>query len=121
MIRVMVLVAFLLLAGYAHVAGRGFDTQVGTIERKGGPHIGYDIGAMAGDKAIQILDSHEPYTWWKVQLLNGQRARLVMQAGGRLTVSFDNTSANFEVSSIRTSEDMADVLLMLGTYTHPKN
>jgi cyclophilin family peptidyl-prolyl cis-trans isomerase len=107
----------LLLAGYEHVREQGIDSWVGRIRRVGGGlQIGYDVGGMAGLKADEIVQQR-PFLWSRKQLINGQRAVLVMQEGGYLTVTFERDRANFEAYTIRTQADLTDVMLMLWTYT----
>jgi len=104
----------LLLPGYEHGSEQGIDSRVGHIRGVGGDlTIGYDIGGMAGPKAQGI----ERFLWSRKQVINGQLATLVMQEGGYLTVTFERDSANFEAYPIRTQAELADVMLMLSTYT----
>jgi len=104
----------LLLPGYTHVREQGIDTTVGRIARKGGPRIGYDIGFLAGDKAAEFAERGP--LWTKLQVMNGHIVRVTMVSGGYLFATFQDDTANFEASSVRTPEDLADVLLMISTY-----
>ena len=105
-----------LLPGYTHHRLRGIDTQVGKISRKDGLSIEYDIGESAGDYAeSQKADA----AWFKQQVINGQAVQVAFKKDKQLIVTFTNGPANF-FATIKSEEDMADVLLMLSTYTPDK-
>lgn len=105
-----------LLPGYTHQRLRGIDTQVGKISRKDGLTIQYDIGVLAGNYAEK---QKEEAAWFKEQVINGQAVQVAFMKDKQLTVTFTNGPANFFVT-IKSEEDMADVLLMLSTYTPDK-
>ncbi len=102
-----------LLPGYSHQALRGIDTRVGKISRKDGLTIQYDIGTLAGNYAEARKDEA---VWFKVQVLNGQTVHVAFTNDKTLYVTFTNGPANF-YATVKTEEDLADVLLMLSTYT----
>ncbi len=106
-----------MLPGYTHQQLRGIDTQVGKFTCKDGPTIEYDIGELAGNYAEAQKDEA---TWFKKQVVNGQTVHLAFNKNKELTVTFTNGPANF-FATIKSEEDMADVLLMVFTYTPPKS
>lgn len=102
--------------GYTHEAEQGIDTQVGTIAKKDGPSISYDIGELAGNRAQTVLGDA---TWSKRQTINGNEVMTVLTKDGTLYVTFPKANANF-YGKVKTPQETAEVLLMLLTYQPPK-
>ena len=111
-----------LLPGYQHERGRGADSRVGRISHPRGFEIRYDIGAMAGNYATNPRDRQ----WLKEQVLRPNRVHVAMSTNRVLTVSFSAMTpgprgpgnplpANF-FATIKTDEDIADMLLMTLSY-----
>jgi hypothetical protein len=105
-----------LLEGYSHERKLSYDTQTGRIWKEGGPQIRYDIGKWAGHHARSLKDRGR-FIWSKKQTFNGHPVHLTMENERRLVVTFDEDHANFFVDNVKNQEDLADVLLMLMTYT----
>lgn len=103
-----------MLPGFTHQRLRGIDTQVGKISHKDGLTIEYDIGKLAGNYAVTQKDDDDA-VWFKKQVVNRQTVYLLFKKNKELTVSFANGPANF-FATIKSEEDLADVLLMLFSY-----
>jgi VWFA-related protein len=131
-----------LLSGYHHCTLQGIDSWVGTIARKDGFRIDYDIGEMAGnytDSHCVSCDWTKNEVWRKKQIVNGHEATVVFTEGDtetrvkqtindqvvctpgetihkkQLIVSFPDSHANF-YATIQTKDQMADMLLMIATF-----
>jgi len=102
-----------LLPGYLHQRGQGFDSKVGTIARREGLTIEYDIGPMAGDYTDRKWDGE---IWRKNQIINGHPIVVVFTKANLLVISFPGRNANF-LATIRSDSEMADMLLMVLTYS----
>ena len=102
-----------LLTGYTHQRLRGIDTQVGKISRKDGLTIQYDIGELAGNYAAQRKSDA---AWFKEQVIDGRTVQVALSKDRQLTVTFTKGPANF-VATLKSDEDLAEVLLMLCTYS----
>jgi hypothetical protein len=106
-----------LLAGYVHRRGHGFDTAVGSIARKDGLVIEYDIGRLSGVytdcKDCGFIDGE---LWRKDQIVSGHDVRIVYTKSKRLVISFPETHANF-YATVKSEADLADTLLMVLTYS----
>ena len=106
--------AIKLLPDYTHQTQQGIDTRMGKIFKKGGLTIQYDIGFFAGNYAGSQQKNQR--RWYKEQIINGQTVQLVRTKDRTLCVTFVEHSANF-YAKVKTEEDIADVLLMVLTYT----
>jgi hypothetical protein len=102
-----------LLPRYTHQPLRGIDTLVGKISREDGLTIQYDIGTLAGNYAMAQKDEA---VWFKEHVINGQTVQMAFSKSKELTVTFTNGPANF-FATVKSEEDLADVLLMLATYS----
>ncbi len=112
--------SIVLLEGYRHKTEQGIDSRVGRIWKDGGLEISYDIGGLAGEYANTIEAGQ--ILWKRQQRLHGRNAVLVMNRENRLFVTFagtdDHPPANF-FASIGSTQDLADMLLMVLTYPAP--
>jgi hypothetical protein len=118
-----------LLSGYRHQKEQGIDTTVGKIWKDGGPVIRYDIdsfSALAGNYA-QHHKRSDPYLWYKEQEFQGNTAQVLLTKDRKLIVTFpfaaprgETIFANF-IGKVATEEQLAEVLLMLMTYSPPKD
>ena len=79
-----------------------------------GVKIDYDIGMMAGIYTSHMNESE--IVRRQNQFINAHHVVLVFTKQKELTVSFPHYLANF-VAKIKNERDMADVLLMVLTYT----
>ena len=105
-----------LLPGYHYQKEHGIDSQVGKIWKQGGIEIYHDIGALAGNYAdCKLCGWTDGEMWRKKQVVNGQESIIVLTKSKRVIVVFPESKANF-YATIRTEEDMADMLLMLCTF-----
>jgi len=104
-----------LLPGYHYQKEQGIDSLVGKIWKKDGIEIHHDIGALAGNYAdCGTCGWTEGELWRRKQTVNGQESIVVFTKSKRLIVVFPESKANF-YATIRTEEDMADMLLTLCT------
>lgn len=105
-----------LLPDYQNQKQQGIDSDVGRIWKEDGVEIHYDIGKMAGNYAdCKTCGWAGDELWRKKQTINGQESILVFTRFKRLIVTFPKSNANF-YATIRTEEDMVDMLLMLCTF-----
>lgn len=131
-----------LLPGYHHCTLQGIDSWEGTIARKDGFHIDYDIGEMAGnytDSHCVSCDWTKNEVWRKKQIVNGHEATFVFTESDtetrvkqtvngqvvfvpgetlhkkQLIVSVPDTHSNF-YATIQTEDQLADMLLMIFTF-----
>jgi hypothetical protein len=106
-----------LLPGYHHRIGQGIDSRVGTIWKKNGLRINYDIGELAGNYAEckQLCNWTDGEVWRKTQIVNGQHVVCVFTSKRRLVVSFPAAHANF-YATVKTEGQLTDMLLMLFTF-----
>jgi hypothetical protein len=112
-----------LLPGYTHTRIQGVDTSLGRIVRLGGPAISYEIGGFRypimqgvdGDHTVLWTKSQKVYAdaWMEGRTLSAGDLGMVMRNDGRLDI--DTGLANFTSQRVRTTEDLADVLLMAVT------
>lgn len=107
-----------LLPGYSIKPEQGVDSQVGEIVREGELSIAYDIGEMAGvyTNVCKWCENTKTQVWRKEQVISGHKAVVVFAKEKRLIVSFPETHANF-YATIRSPQQMTDMLLMVLTYT----
>ena len=101
-----------LLGLYSHERLQGVDTLVGRISRPGGPVVHYDIGHLAGS-----VTPPESILWTRGQVVAGHPVTLTMRHTGWLVLTFEEDNANFSVQGADTISDVAEVLLMLFSYT----
>jgi len=90
-----------LVAGHHHQQQQGIDSKVGTISKRYGVEVHYDVWP-------------EDYTG-KQQIINEQQAVLIFAGEKRLVISFPEIPANL-YGTLRTRSDMMDMLLTLGTF-----
>lgn len=106
----------ILLPGYSHRIGQGIDTAVGKISKENGLEIGYDIGGLAGNYALEAYANEKiNLVWFKVQKTNNLQLLITYLKDGSIYATFPEQNANF-VSKIKTNEDLADFLIMIMTY-----
>lgn len=102
-----------LLGGYVHETLQGKDSRVGRISKKGGMTIKYDIGKLAGNYALSQSKSAQ---WFREQRVARQLVQIAFSKEGTVYITFPRAAANF-FASVKTPSDMADVLLMVLTFT----
>jgi hypothetical protein len=104
-----------LLPGYIHERKQGIDTVVGTISKKDGLAISYDIGENARNCAEYIHSKEKQnLVWIKNQKVNNYEATIILLKNGNIYATH-NEYANF-ISNVKTNEEIADFLLMVMTY-----
>lgn len=107
-----------LLAGYKHKSAKDFEgNQVGEILKSDGVKIKYEIGFSQGMAADP--DQKAAYVWYREQNLRSRTIRCALRKDNVLVISVPldiapNTlhAANF-YGTIRTQNDIADMLLMI--------
>jgi hypothetical protein len=100
------------LPGYVFARLRGIDSDVGEFRKPGGPTIRYELGVYRAPIASNTNPSE--VLWSKTAVVHGSTAHLLMAKGGLFLV--DNGSGNFVARSVKTQEDVADVLLTALSY-----
>lgn len=105
-----------LLDGYRHIRKKGIDSRVGEISAPSGLTIRYDIGRMAGAYAPRVCAEATACLWYKKQNNNGNEVVVGLTREGKIYATFPNDYANFYADT-KSSEDVADFLLMVLTYT----
>jgi hypothetical protein len=109
-----------LMPGYISTRDIGGDSYSGIFSKPGSVSIKFDIGLMAGDAVKYRLKAKEPhYTWFKDQIMQGKRVEIMRGSDPPLIISFPDTNGNFYATP-KTESDLADVLLMVSTYTQPE-
>jgi hypothetical protein len=129
-----------LLDGYSVVSDSAVDAVVWNIEKKGGLSVQLEAGPSEGFSADP--NQARSYAWFKVQTINGYRARFAMVRSGLRThweppgdrrlppgnvllVTFplggeeSSYTANF-TAKIANDEELADALLMIMTFDPSK-
>jgi hypothetical protein len=106
-----------LLPGYSHQREMGIDSLAGRISKPGGPTIRYDMRKYGTTGAHDLIQSGKAI-WSKSQVIDGTSVTMAMRDDQTLVLtvgktSDSNESESFVVESVRTPEDVADVLLML--------
>ena len=113
--------AIKLLPGYVHEPKQGFDSIVGTISKKGGLEINYDIGRVAKPGGLALggdfsdrpkLTPKETLQWYKEQVVQGQEVHLAYGKDNLLQVSYPAHGVNFS-AKVTKPEDLADALLII--------
>ena len=97
-----------LLPGYTHERGRGIDSAVGSINKKDGLNIRYDIGRMAVNYAERkIVENKENIVWQKQEKINDDDLMIAYFKDGEIVASYDKASENFftETTSKKDIED----------------
>ena len=94
----------------------GIDSVVGSIARKGGLVIEYDIGRLAGVYTdCKDCGWTNGELWRRNQVIRGHEVKIVFTKSKRLVISFPDAHANF-YATIRSNADLTDALLMVLTY-----
>jgi hypothetical protein len=113
-----------LLPGYAHKPLQGIDSIVGQIVKDDGWKISYEIGRVSkpgqpmiggGFRDRPKLLPKAKVRWYREQTVSGQPVHLALSKDDTLLVSFPEKGMNFH-TKIRSSEQLADALLMILTY-----
>jgi hypothetical protein len=105
-----------LLPGYVHQRGQGIDSSVGSISRKGGLVIEYNIGRLAGVYTdCKDCGWTDGELWRRNQIISGREVKIVLTKSKRLVISFPDTHANF-YATVSSESDLTDALLMVLTY-----
>jgi len=116
-----------LLPGYTHKPLQGIDSVVGRVVKDAGWIISYEIGRvskpgrprMGGDFSDRA--KRMPKTkvrWYREQTVNGQPVHMALSKSDTLLVSFPTKGMNFH-TTIRSSEQLVDAMLMILTYPQP--
>src|SRR5438876_4456674 len=94
----------------------GIDSVVGSIARKGGLVIEYDIGRLAGVYTdCKDCGWTNGELWRRNQVIRGHEVKIVFTKSKRLVISFPDAHANF-YATIRSDADLTDALWMVLTY-----
>ena len=116
-----------LLPGYKHEALQGFDSIVGRIVKQDGLTISYEIGGIPiGNLRLGGSFTDRPkltpkanLKWYREQTVNGQPVHIAYLKDNTLLVSYPKTIPNKGINfhaKVKSTEEMADVLLMLLTF-----
>ncbi len=109
-----------LLPDYIHERKRGIDSAIGSISKKDGLNIDYDIGAMAGNYAERrIVENKENIVWQKQEKINDDDLLVAYSKDGQIVASFNKASANF-FAETKSEKDVEDFLEMIKTYNPDK-
>jgi hypothetical protein len=104
-----------MLPGYIHKTGRHTDTYDGTISKKNGIEIYYDMGRLAGNYALFHYKREKGnLIWSKVQKINGLKLRISYLKDGSIYATFGKWD-NF-ISTVKTNEELSDFLTIIMTY-----
>ena len=103
------------MPGYHHRTGQAIDVVVGTISKEGGLKIDYDMGEMNATQCPPFCGGTSDELWRKRQVINGQTMVCVYTKKKMLVVTFLESHANF-YATIKSEDQMADMLLMLVTF-----
>ncbi|MFN0016759.1 MAG: hypothetical protein ACKVP0_00785 [Pirellulaceae bacterium] len=103
-----------LLTGYKHKRLQGKDTRVGEISKEGGLSIHYDIGRLPGNYAKS--QAKEETLWHKELVIGGRQVQLTFAKNKTLYVTMPESNANFYATA-KSEEDIADILLMVLSYS----
>ncbi len=116
-----------LLPGYTHKPLQGIDSIVGEIVNAAGAKISYEIGHVSkpgqprlggGFRDRPKLTPKDKLQWYREQQVNGQSVHVAYLVDKTLLVSYPEKGMNFR-TTIRSSEQFADAMLMILTYPQP--
>lgn len=116
-----------LLPGYKHQPLQGIDSIVGEIKKEGGLRIMYEIGAVIKPGAPRFGGSFtdrpkqtpkDQARWYDERVVGGQPMHVAYRKDNLLLVSFPQKGMNLS-ATVRTADEMAEVLLMIMTYPEP--
>ncbi|MBA4186896.1 MAG: hypothetical protein C0467_02640 [Planctomycetaceae bacterium] len=102
-----------LLPDYTQRTKKGTDSAVGELVRKDGLTISYDIGWYGAQTLENTL-------WSKEQMLFGKKVKIVFSKQKELLVvvgAGEKVHASF-YSKVKSEEDVAEILLIVLSYTH---
>lgn len=116
-----------LLPGYEHQPLQGIDSVVGKIVKRDGMQIFYEkghiglpgqprLGGQFSDRAR--LSPKAQQQWYREQVIYGTPVHIAYLKSHVLIVTYPTDGINFSTTA-KTSEDLADALLMLLTYPVP--
>jgi hypothetical protein len=108
--------AMKLLPGYQVEERTGIDAIEGTITKRDGPTVRYDIGKFRTN--VARLQEKDRLRWYKEHEANGRPVHLALAKDGTLYVTFPYFAANFQ-AKVANEAEMAEVLLMVLTYAPP--
>ena len=114
-----------LLPGY-HYRNDGFDSYAGQIWKDNGLTLNFDVpihsdsvGGGGASVSAEINNlKKEDLLWLKEQMVNGLLVRIALTKKRRILVVYPKTDAGF-YGTVKTDQDVVDVLLMVLTYQRP--
>jgi hypothetical protein len=109
--------AMKLLPGYQIEERTGIDAIEGTIAKRDGLTVQYDIGKFRNN--VASLQDKKRLRWYKEHEANGLPVHLALAKDGTLYVTFPYFAANFQ-ANVANEAEMAEVLLMVLTYSPPE-
>ena len=90
--------------------------MVGSITRKDGLVIQYDIGKAAGVYTdCEWCGWTDGELWRRKQIIGGHEVRIVFTKSKRLVISYPDAHANF-YTIVRSNADLTDTLLIVLSY-----
>ena len=116
--------AMRLLPGYVHEPLQGIDSIVGRIRKPGGLTIQYEIGRVPKPGGLRIGGDfsdaavgmpEKDRRWYREQTVQGEPVHIAYSKADLLVVSFPASGLNLTATA-KSSEEVADVLLMALTY-----
>jgi hypothetical protein len=109
-----------LLVNYVHETRQTIDTSEGSFVRSDGFKIDYWNGSHVTNLARKRLREDKDKVIWSKQIAHfDDVVFLAYFKDGEIIASFDKSKANF-YSLTKTSEDVADFVLIVMTYNPPK-
>jgi hypothetical protein len=106
-----------LLPGYEHRVGQGIDSKIGTIQKRNGILIHYDIGELAGvyTDCAPLCNWTTGELWRKKQQIASLQVICVFTRSKRIVISFPEVHANF-YATVRDENQLADMFLIVFTF-----
>lgn len=98
---------------YAIKETTGIDAIEGTISKKNGIKIFYDIGKSPRNIASR---QKQKFQWCKSHIANGWLVQIALDRTNRLFITFPDFGANFQ-ATIAGNSDLAEVMLIVLTYS----
>lgn len=109
-----------LLEGYRHEALKSVDTYGGRIWKDGGPELIYELGDLATNN-VRHYRERDSGLWYVVDKdARGISLEAIMTDDETLHIALPGARANFMARKLKSKADVAEVLLMLMSYSEAK-
>jgi hypothetical protein len=103
-----------LLPGYKLQIVPGVEGSGGTIWKRGGPTIGFNLPQCCFGNIADSIESTS-VLWRQEQIINGQKVICVFTKSHELVITFPKSLSNFQ-ANVRNQQELAEILLMVLTY-----